>query len=112
MAKFGYLVLNQGVWNNSRIISEKWIKRTTSEYISIPGRAWEGDRFGYQWWLKTYRAASTSVEAVVRSGWGGQAIILFPKHDTVIVFTGGNYVGKDPVNEIVARYIIPSVILN
>ena len=112
MAKFGFLILNNGVWNSRRIVSENWIKRTMSEYISIPGRAWEGNRFGYQWWLKTYLVDSTSVEAIVRSGWGGQAIILFPIFDMVVVFTGGNYVSKDPVNEIVAQYIIPSVLLN
>ena len=109
MAKFGYLILNNGVWNSRRIISEKWIKKTTSEYIAIPGRAWEGDRFGYQWWLKTYPGDSTTIEAFVRSGWGGQAIILFPKFDMVVAFTGGNYVNKDPVNKIVAHYIIPSM---
>ena len=110
MAKFGYLILNNGVWNSRRIISDKWIKKTTSEYVVIPGRAWEGGRFGYQWWLKKYPVDSTSIEAVVRSGWGGQAIILFPKFDMVVAFTGGNYVNKDPVNEIVAHYIIPSVL--
>jgi CubicO group peptidase (beta-lactamase class C family) len=112
MAKFGFLILNNGVWDGKRIISEKWIKKTTREYIAIPGRAWEGDRFGYQWWLKAYRVDSTTVEAVVRSGWGGQAIFLFPAYGMVVVFTGGNYVDKDPVNEIVARYIIPSVLSN
>jgi len=66
MAKFGYLILNNGVWNNGRIISEKWIEKTTSEYIAIPNRAWEGERFGYQWWLKTYTADSGTVEAIVR----------------------------------------------
>ena len=110
MAKFGYLILNNGVWDNRRIISENWIKKTTNEYIAIPGRAWEGDRFGYQWWLKTYSFDSTPVEAIVRSGWGGQAIILLPKFDMVVTFTGGNYVNKDPVNEIVDHYIIPSVL--
>jgi hypothetical protein len=30
----------------------------------------------------------------------------------VAAFTGGNYVNKDPAKEIVAQYIIPSVLLN
>jgi hypothetical protein len=27
----------------------------------------------------------------------------------VVVFTGGNYVGQEPVDEIIARYILPAV---
>ena len=109
MAKLGYVLLNNGVWNNKRIISEDWVKKTTSEYIAIPDRAWEGEKFCYQWWLKTYSVNSALVKAIIRSGWGGQAIILLPKFEMVIAFTGGNYISQDPVNEIVSQYIIPSV---
>jgi hypothetical protein len=31
------------------------------------------------------------------------------RNDMVVASTGGNYVDKDPVNEIVAHYIIPSM---
>jgi hypothetical protein len=36
-------------------------------------------------------------------------ILVFPSMDMVVVFTGGNYVQEDPVEEIVTRYILPAV---
>lgn len=108
MAKFGYLHLNGGVWNGERIISEEWIGNTMKEYIAIPGQIWEGDRYGYQWWLKTYQADSATVDAIIRSGWGGQSLVLFPSLDMMVVFTGGQYVEQDSVDEMVSHFILPA----
>ena len=30
MARVGYLYLSQGIWDNTQIISEKWIKESTA----------------------------------------------------------------------------------
>jgi CubicO group peptidase (beta-lactamase class C family) len=105
MAKLGYLYLNGGVWNGERVISEEWIEASTKEYASTPG----GGGYGYQWWRKTYRSEDASVDAFCANGWGGQRITVFPSLDMVVVFTGGNYVGQEPVDEIIARYILPAV---
>ena len=105
MAKFGYLFLSGGVWNGERIVSKEWIKESTEEHASTP---W-ADGYGYQWWLKTYHAGSASVDSFYAAGWGGQRIMVFPDLDMVVVFTGGNYVGEEPVDEIIARYILPAV---
>jgi CubicO group peptidase (beta-lactamase class C family) len=105
MAKFGYLFLNRGVWNGERIISEEWVEESTKKHVSP---SW-ADGYGYQWWLKTYRSDSISVDSFYAAGWGGQRIIVFPSLDLVLVFTGGNYVGQEPVDEIVVRYILPAV---
>jgi len=108
MAKFGYLILNDGVWQGERILSQAWVDKTKAAYISSPAPD-HGERYGYQWWLKTFPYGSGTVEALHRSGWGGQAIYLFPSLDMVIVFTGGNYVGEIPNNEIITRHILPAV---
>jgi CubicO group peptidase (beta-lactamase class C family) len=113
MAKLGQLYLNGGVWNGERIISREWVETSTREFIPVPRRsalAGHADAYGYQWWIKTYYADATPVEAYFRSGWGGQRIIVFPSLDMVAVFTGGNYVGSEPVDEIVTRYILPAVL--
>jgi CubicO group peptidase (beta-lactamase class C family) len=107
MAKFGYLILNDDVWQGERILSQAWVDKTKTAYISSPAPD-HGERYGYQWWLKTFPYGSGTVEALHRSGWGGQAIYLFPSLDMVVVFTDGNYVGEIPNNEIITRYILPA----
>jgi CubicO group peptidase (beta-lactamase class C family) len=105
MAKFGYLFLNGGTWKGERIVSEEWIRESTK------GRAsplW-ADGYGYQWWLRTYHSNSTSVDSFYADGLGGQRIAVFPSLDMVVVFTGGNYVGEVPVDDIVVRFILPAV---
>jgi CubicO group peptidase (beta-lactamase class C family) len=107
VAKFGYLILNDGVWQGERILSQAWVDKTKTAYISSPAPD-HGERYGYHWWLKTFPYGSGTVEALHRSGWGGQAIYLLPSLDMMIVFTGGNYVGEIPNNEIITRYILPA----
>lgn len=113
MAKLGYLYLNGGVWKGERIISQAWIEDSTQAYMPIPrdsALGGHGDAYGYQWFLKTYHANGTPAHAYFRSGWGGQRIIVFPDLDVVLVFTGGNYTGPEPVDEIVTRYVLPAVL--
>ena len=105
MAKLGYLFLNGGVWKGELIVSEKWVTESTQKHASP---SW-ADGYGYQWWLKTFHAGSTSVDSFYAAGWGGQRIMVFPSLDMVVVFTGGNYVEDEPVDEIITRYILPAV---
>ncbi len=51
-----------------------------------------------------------SVPSFYADGWGGQNIIVFPSLELVAVFTGGNYVGHEPVDDIVTRYVLPAVL--
>lgn len=108
MAKFGYLFLNNGVWNGNRIISEAWVRRSAEEYISLPQVSW-ADGYGYLWWLYTYNSNNQSFESFRADGWGGQQIIIFPNLNMVVVFTGANYTGHPPCEEILTRYILPAI---
>jgi CubicO group peptidase (beta-lactamase class C family) len=105
MAKLGYLFLNGGIWRGERIVSEGWVEESTKGHV-LPRWA---DGYGYQWWLRTYHSGSTAVDSFYAAGWGGQRITVFPSLDMVVVFTGGNYVGEGPVDEIISRHILPSV---
>jgi len=40
--------------------------------------------------------------------WGGQFIMVLPELNTVVVFTGGNYVTKRPDFKILEEYVIPA----
>jgi len=105
MAKLGYLFLNDGIWQGEQIVPQEWIEESTQEHAWTP---W-ADGYGYQWWLKTYRAGAVFVDSFYAAGWGGQRITVFPSLDMVVVFTGGNYVENEPVDEIISRYILPAV---
>jgi CubicO group peptidase (beta-lactamase class C family) len=105
MAKLGYLVLNDGVWNGNRIISSDWIRKMVQEYVSFS----KLEGYGCQWWLKKYKLSSKFFNSYYASGWGGQKILIFPELNAVIVFTCGNYTKNDPTHEIIHRYLLPSI---
>ena len=41
-------------------------------------------------------------------GFGGQHIMVLPEVNTVVVFTGGNYLTKRPPFKILKKYVIPA----
>jgi CubicO group peptidase (beta-lactamase class C family) len=105
MAMLGLLYLNGGEWNGRRVVPEAWVETATQPHASVPG----GGEYGYLWWRSTYALDAGAVQAFSAIGWGGQWIIVFPELDMVVVFTGGNYAGEDPVERIVARHLLPAV---
>jgi len=105
MAKFGLLYLNGGAWDGDQIISKEWVEKSTKVHISVDSY-WN---YGYQWWLRTYRANSREFASYPARGWGGQYIFVFPALDMVVVFTGGNYSTPEPVDEILTRFILPAI---
>ncbi|MFC1997780.1 serine hydrolase domain-containing protein [Chloroflexota bacterium] len=105
MAKLGQLFLNKGTWKGQRIVSEEWIDQSTTG--TLPPTWFDG--YGYQWWLMIYRSGSTTIGSYFAAGWGGQRIVVFPRLDMVVVFTGGNYVEEEPVDVIIEGHILPAV---
>ncbi|MEN8790049.1 MAG: serine hydrolase [Flavobacteriaceae bacterium] len=78
MAKFGYLYLNRGRWDNQQILSESWVVNSTRDHEkNIYGRY----SYGYQWYL-TYVDGEP---AFLASGFGGQIIGVVPSLDLVVV---------------------------
>ncbi len=107
MAKLGYLYLNDGVWDGTRIISSEWISKSVQNHIS-PGVTW-ADGYGYLWWLRDYTINGKTYSAYCAEGWGGQFIMVLPDEEIVVVFTGANYVSDSPCDEIMRSYILPSL---
>jgi len=78
MAKFGYLYLNRGRWDNEQLISENWVLDSTKEHeTDIYGRY----SYGYQWYITLVDGHP----AFLASGWGGQIIGVVPSLDLVVV---------------------------
>jgi len=87
MAKIGYLVLNEGQWEDSAIVPAAWIEESTRQQALVvpPGaRACPAIGYGLLWWLRP-QGEYASAMAV---GFGGQYIYVIPERDLVVVMTG------------------------
>ena len=88
MAKFGFLYLNRGRWENKNLLSESWVSLSTKEHeTGIYGRY----SYGYQWYITMIGGES----AFLASGYGGQIIGVVPSMDLVVVI---KYEAEDPVH--------------
>jgi len=88
MAKFGFLYLNRGRWDNQQLLSEDWIETSTKDHeTNIYGRY----SYGYQWYI-TFVGGHP---AFLASGFGGQIIGIVPSLDLVVVI---KYEAENPVH--------------
>ena len=99
MAKFGYLYLNEGLWEDKQIISSRWIKESTRKHASTKGLM----DYGYQWW-------TMGTGAYTALGYHGQFIFVVPHKNIVAVFTS-NLAQKDifTPSVLLRSNIIPSI---
>ncbi len=90
-AKFGYLFLNKGRWDDRQIVSASWVEQSTQTDDSVS--MWPA--YGYLWHVNLpYRLKSSqtslSTDAIPRDGYMaegvlGQNIFIIPSQDLVIV---------------------------
>lgn len=89
LARFGLLYLNKGKWEDSPILSERWVKRSTS--VQIDANQWMG--YGYLWWI--YKAKPYSKMGIFGAlGVGEQALEIVPSEDLVIVLRTNTFERK------------------
>jgi len=67
MARFGFLYLNRGIWEDKQVVSETWVNESIAPNFN---------GYGYQWWLKE--------AAFSASGYGGNHIFCVPGKDLVV----------------------------
>jgi len=77
-AKIGRLMLHKGVWNDTRLIPEDWIEKSTA-VDTTGGSSW---RYQYQWWLASH-SGDFYAQGIL-----GQYIYVNPEADMVIVRLG------------------------
>lgn len=114
MLKLGITYLNNGQWNDTRIISSAWVENSSKPYnnnldINIPGEDSGENGYGYTWWTSELSHKSGEIKMFRAGGWGGQEIMVFPKLDIVIVFTGGNYDTKTSLYKLLEKSILPAI---
>ena len=83
LAKMCKLMMDGGVWNGERILSEDWIEKSTTAYSTLPADHSAGPdyKYGYKWWLPT----GFSENAFEGRGYGGQHLLCSPDDDLIVV---------------------------
>jgi len=114
MIKFGALYLNNGTWKEKQIVPEYWVEKSANTFpgntrINVPGEDSGRNGYSYTWWTKTLYKSGKRINMFTASGFGGQHIMVLPELNTVVVFTGGNYITKRPPFKILKNYIIPAI---
>jgi CubicO group peptidase (beta-lactamase class C family) len=112
MAKLGQLLLQQGQWQDARIVSETYAMDATtyqSAGESITGGA-IGVPYGFQWWITD----ATGYDAFFALGFGGQYIYVVPGLELVVVVAAGFDEGEQPVltshRPIAEQIVIPAIV--
>lgn len=83
LAKIGQLVLNGGVWNGQRLISEEWLRAATACHAETSESL--GDfNYGYQIWCGRER------DRFLFNGMLGQNVLAFPDSGILLVTNAGN----------------------
>ena len=89
-ARFGLLYARDGMWEENRILSEHWIKRSSALY-SIDNKVFG---YGFYWWISLDpRFAKYGMYSA--QGVGNQMIAVLPKIDMVIVNRANTYEGEN-----------------
>lgn len=83
MAKIGWLVMQNGIWNGRRLLSEEWITRATAKQADT-GSVSELFDYGYQIWV------GKSANAFLFNGMLGQNVLAFRDSGILLVSNGGN----------------------
>jgi len=118
MAKFGYLYLNNGKWQDKEILSEDWIKKTlqvSPGYLAkgtVVHNITDDGVFGGSIWLNRPakngfgKPYPTSPEDMfLARGHHGQLIIVLPTQKMVIARTGFDHEYNSKIDEFVSRAI-------
>jgi CubicO group peptidase (beta-lactamase class C family) len=111
MAKFGQLLLQNGVWSGKQLVPKEWVKEATSYKIeSNDGGANRAPKnlndwaqgYCYQMW----RGKNNSVRL---DGMGGQFVVLFPDKDAIVVLTANANSTTQNELDLVHNYLIPAI---
>jgi CubicO group peptidase (beta-lactamase class C family) len=99
MAKFGFLFLNNGIWNAKQIVPKEWVKKSTTRQVNIPKDIdyAAGLEYGYWWWIQE--------KAYMAWGAGGQYIIVNPDLDLVVVFTADGFDNINLYDKFMKRFL-------
>jgi len=103
-SRIGLLYLHHGVFNNQRIVSEEYVKKSVEPADLVDEFGNKEDYYGYSWWLSDV----DTVNYFYARGILGQYIIVIPDKNIVVVRLGKIRKGHKglPPHDYMATYII------
>lgn len=123
LAKIGLMVLNKGIWNGERVVSEQGIGRlfNTTYSVNWPWTDTIADHppttshYSSQWYTTSFDIEGTKVAVTHSWGNGGQFIFVAPSLELVAVFTGSNQGSQNIVKQkqpfvIMHQFILPAAL--
>lgn len=105
MARFGFLYLNNGMWNDQQIISNTWVDESTSPHSETQINK-SIAKYGYLWWLHEEEGAF----AYLALGDGGNVICCIPEKDLIVAIASEFIVNPRDRWTLIKERIIPAVI--
>jgi CubicO group peptidase (beta-lactamase class C family) len=108
LAKFGQLLLNQGIWNKKQLIPKEWIKEATSFHIKNADESdknWKNSDWAQGYAYQMWRGKNNTVRL---DGMGGQFVVLIPDKDAIVVFTANVSNTQKELN-LIHDYLIPAI---
>jgi CubicO group peptidase (beta-lactamase class C family) len=116
LARIGYMVLRHGRWNGKQIVSDEWLNASMSRISSRPATlGGHVTDYGLLWWLMPLDGTSPSGgrddTIWMASGNFNNWLFIVPKHDLVVVVTGGDNRSFGAPVDFLYREILPAVVL-
>lgn len=90
-AKLGLLVLNNGKYNGSQIISPEYIATLWEENFDLRNNNPFADSYGSLWYKSSRKFGAEKRQYLFASGMGGNHLIVIPAENMVIALTSGAY---------------------
>lgn len=99
-AKLGVMMLGGGVFEGKRILSEEWVRESTSMHMVTPNMVGPYN-YGYQLWV------SRKTDNFLFNGMLGQNVWVCPTNNIVVVINSGNneLFQKSPALEVIEKYL-------
>lgn len=104
-AKLGQLLLDEGVWQGERVVSQEYVDAATAPHVETE----YGGSYGYQMWIQTEWFDANDIAAA--RGYGGQDCFVLEDLHLVATFTGDidepDAMAVDVTN-LMNEYILPA----
>jgi hypothetical protein len=101
LAKFAFLFLHNGKWEDRQILTENWVTDSMTQYV----KKGDGSGYGYLWTVYPRSGHSAAL------GLGGQQIHMYPSKNLIVIVTASleSYAEAPEIEKILNEYILPAI---